>query len=216
MGGEGRILLDGKWQRMMAGSLFMAPPRVLNAFHAVGAKPWKFGWLRYEEPHWVRPLVGAASPVRAPGGGTELARCLSGLQAEWEGPRDPKLLHHWTSLIHWQAQRAAQPAAPDDRLAGLWAAVSADLQHPWTLDLLAERLHTSAEQLRRRCQLEMGRSPMQQVTYMRMQRAQFLLETTEEKLDAVAVSVGYGDGLAFSRAFKRWIGMGPRDYRTRR
>ena len=73
-----------------------------------------------------------------------------------------------------------------------------------------------AEHLRRRCQLEMGRSPMQQVTYMRIQHAQLLLETTEEKLDAVADRVGYGDGFVFSRAFKRWVGMGPRDYRRER
>ncbi len=214
--GEGRILLDGKWQRMTAGSLFMAPPRVLNAFHAIGGRPWNFCWLRYDEPHWVRPMVGAASPVRAAGGGTELARCIDGLRAEWDGAGDPKLLHHWTSLIHSLAQRAAQPAAPDNRLAALWATVAADLRHPWSLKKLAAHVHTSAEHLRRRCQLEMGRSPMQQVTYMRIQHAQLLLETTEEKLDAVADRVGYGDGFVFSRAFKRWVGMGPRDYRRER
>ncbi len=214
--GEGRILLDGKWQRVTPGSLFMAPPRVLNAFHAVGSRAWDFCWLRYEEPHWVRPLVGADSPVRAAAGGMEIARCIGGLRAEWEGAQDPKMLHHWTSLIHAHAERAARPCSTDERLAGLWAMVSADLTHPWTLQSLADRMHASAEHLRRRCQADMGRSPMQQVTYMRMQHAQLLLETTEEKVDAVAARVGYGDGSVFARAFKRWVGMGPREYRNRR
>jgi len=214
--GEGRILLDGKWQRVTEGSLFMAPPRVLNAFYTASAKGWRFAWLRYAEPHWVRPLVGAASPVRAAAGGAELARCLGGLQAEWAGPRDPKHVHHWVSLIHSLAQRAAQPMATDDRLAAVWAAVAENLADPWTLDRLASLLHASTEQLRRRCQFEMGRSPMQQVTYMRMQQAQLLLEATEDKLDVVAARVGYADGLVFSRAFKRWIGVGPREYRSRK
>jgi AraC-like DNA-binding protein len=214
--GEGRILLDGKWQRVVAGSLFMAPPRVLNAFYAVPGRKWCFAWLRYTEPGFVRPMVGAASPVRAPAGGAELARSIAGVRAEWTDKRDPKVMHHWMSLVQAFAQRAAQPAGRDDRLAALWNRVADDLSRPWTLEALAREVHASAEYLRRRCHLEMGRSPMQQVTYMRMQRAQTLLESTGDKLNVIAEAVGFSDGLVFSRAFKRWIGVNPRDYRAMR
>ena len=149
--GEGRILLDGKWQRITAGSLFMAPPRVLNAFYAVGSRTWRFAWLRYTEPNFVRPLVGASSPVRAVGGGTELARAIAGLREEWNAARDPRLLHHWTSIIQALTERAAQPVAADDRLAGLWAEVEASLHQPWTLEQLAAAMHASPEALRKRC-----------------------------------------------------------------
>src|SRR5687767_2689041 len=40
--GEGRILLEGRWQRAKEGSLCMAPPRVLNAFQAIPGKRWVF------------------------------------------------------------------------------------------------------------------------------------------------------------------------------
>ncbi len=213
--GEGRILLDGKWQRVTAGSLFMAPPRVLNAFYAVPGRKWSFSWLRYTEPAFVRAMVGASSPVRAPGGGVELARCIAGLRAEWESARDPKLLHHWTSLIQNLAARAAQPVTSDDRLAALWARVSASLHHLWTLEQLAAEVHGSPEYLRRRCQLELGRSPMQHVTYMRMHRAQALLESTGDKLEVIARLVGFTEAMTFSRAFKRWVGVTPSDYRQR-
>src|SRR5436190_10824101 len=33
LAGEGRVLLDGRWQRITAGEVCMAPPRVVNAFH---------------------------------------------------------------------------------------------------------------------------------------------------------------------------------------
>ena len=56
---------------------------------------------------------------------------------------------------------------------------------------------------------------MQHVTYMRMQRARQLLETTQDKLDVIAACVGFTDGMTFSRAFKRWIGVTPSDYRQR-
>jgi AraC-like DNA-binding protein len=214
--GEGRMYLDGKWQRVTAGALFMAPPRVLNAFYAVPGKTWHFVWLRYTEPNYVRPLVGADAPVRAESGGLELARCIGGLQAEWDGLRDPKILHHWVSLVHAIARRVAHPLNVDDRLASLWAKVAGSIGHPWTLEALGEQVHGSVEYLRRRCQKELGRSPMQHLTYMRMQRAKTLLETTQETVDSIAREVGFSDGLVFSRAFKRWIGSTPSDYRQRR
>ena len=213
--GEGRILLDGKWQRVTAGSLFMAPPRVLNAFYAVGSKAWRFAWLRYTEPPYVRPLVGAGSPVRAAAGGAELARCIAGLRAEWSAAREPRVLHHWVSLVHALAARAAQPGTADDKLAALWATVEQSLDQLWSLEKLAAQMHSSPEALRKRCLRELGRSPVQHVTYMRMQRAQHLLESRKDKLEVIAGLVGFTDALTFSRAFKRWIGSSPSEYRQR-
>lgn len=57
---------------------------------------------------------------------------------------------------------------------------------------------------------------MHHVTYLWMQHAQRLLETTDDKLEVVARLVGYESALVFSRAFKRWIGSTPTDYRARR
>src|SRR6478736_2661334 len=48
--GEGRILLDGRWQRCRPGMACLAPPRVPNAFHAISGKQWRFCWVRYHEP----------------------------------------------------------------------------------------------------------------------------------------------------------------------
>ena len=57
---------------------------------------------------------------------------------------------------------------------------------------------------------------MHHVTFLRMQHAQRLLEATDDKLEVVAPLVGYESALVFSRAFKRWIGVNPTEYRSRR
>ena len=214
-GGQGRVLLDGRWQKVSAGTVCMAPPRVLNAFHAEGAEPWRFAWLRYDEPAFVSPLVGAASPVLASEGAGEIARAVEGLKAEWEGKRDPKLLHHWIELAHGLARRSAQPFQVETKLWTLWTKVQQHLAKEWTLEDLARAFHSSGEHLRRLCQRELGRSPMQHLTYMRMQRARHLLETTDDKVEVIGSEVGYRDGLVFSRAFKRWVGCAPSEYRKR-
>jgi AraC-like DNA-binding protein len=214
--GHGQVLLDGRWQKVGAGTVCMAPPRVLNAFHAQSRERWVFAWIRYAEPSYVSPLVGASSPVVVSGGAGELARTIEGLRAEWQGLRDPKVLHHWIELAQASARRLAQPYHMHERLWKLWETVAGTLEETWTLELLARHFHSSVEQLRRLSHRELGRSPMQHLTYMRMQRAQRLLESTDDKLEIVAASVGYSNAFVFSRAFKRWVGCAPADYRRRR
>lgn len=214
--GEGRVLLEGRWERVAAGSLCLAPPRVLNAFHAVPGKRWSFAWVRYDEPAWLKPLVGAASPLRLKQGAVELGRMVEGLCHEWTEARDPAQVHHWVSLIHGAARRFAKPWVGDSRMRGLWEAVARELAAEWKLGTLASRARVSAEHLRRLCLKELGRTPMEHVTYMRVQRAQELLEATDDKVDVIASLVGYRSGVVFARAFARCVGMTPTDYRARK
>lgn len=211
--GQGRALLDGRWQVIRAGMVCMAPPRVLNAFAAMTGHRWAFVWVRYHEPPPVQPLVGAASPVRVRSHADELRRVVEGLRAEWDGTRDARSLHHWIELLHGYVRRLAQPQPVDERLWHLWETVVRELHANWTLQRLATRCHMSKEHLRRVCLRELGRSPMQHLTYMRMQHAQELLESRNDKLEVVAEAVGYESALVFSRAFKRWVGCNPSDYR---
>ncbi len=212
--GEGRVWLEGRWQRVAAGSLCLAPPRVLNAFHAVPGKRWHFGWVRYEEAAWTRPLVGANSPLRLSQRTEELGRVLAGLRAEWQGERDSTMVRHWLSLVHGFTHRFARPWRTSTHVGKLWETVARDLAKDWKLSTLAAECSLSAEHLRRLCRHELGRTPMEHVSYMRIQRAQELLETTGEKLEAIAPRVGYHSAVVFSRAFVRCVGLSPSQYRS--
>ena len=211
--GEGCVLLDGRWQNVRSGTICMAPPRVLNAFHAVPGKRWGFAWVRFQEPPPVTPLVNASSPLRVQGDADGLRRILEGIRAESGGTQDARALHHWSELLMVHVGRLTQPWHLHERLWSLWEAAGKNLAADWTLDSLARQCHYSPEQLRRLCLRELGRSPMQHLTYMRMQRAQELLESSNDKLEVVAASVGYESAIVFSRAFKRWIGRSPSEYR---
>lgn len=213
--GKGRILLDGAWQTAAAGTACMAPPRVMNSFEA-GGVPWVFAWVRYEEPSPVHPVVNAGSPLRVKFPSTDLRRAIEGLRAEWEGGREAKLLHHWIEIIHGLVRRIAQPERVDEKLWRFWEDVAGNLSALWDLDRLASKFHSSKEHLRRLCLRQLGRSPMQHLTYMRMQRARELLEATGDKLEVVAEEVGYESALVFSRAFKRHAGCSPSEYRRGR
>jgi AraC-like DNA-binding protein len=212
--GRGQILLDGRWQSSEKGVACLAPPRVLNAFHAVRGSHWHFAWIRYEEPEHVRPLVSAASPVRVRWDADTLWRIISGLRAEWSGAKDPKLVHHWLELAHGEARRIAQPWRVDDRLWGVWDQVAHDLGFNWTLEALAAKYGVSKEQFRRVCLRDLGRSPMQHLASLRIEQAQQLLTSTQDKVESIALQVGFENASVFSRAFKRWVGRSPKGYRA--
>jgi len=213
--GQGEIWLEGRWQTIPAGTVVLAPPRTLNAFSALRGKPWVFAWVRYDEAPWTKPLVGAASPLRVKHGAEQLGRVIAGLREAATAEQDPAEIHHWVSLVQRLCLRSARPWQSGSRVGALWESVARDLHSDWKLSTLAAQCHVSAEHLRRLCLRDLGRTPMEHVTYMRIQRAQELLETTDDKLESIAAQVGYHSSDVFTRAFTRCVGMPPSHYRLR-
>jgi AraC-like DNA-binding protein len=214
-GGEGRILLDGRWQRCVAGQACLAPAHVLHAFHAIPGKRWSFAWVRYDEQAGLGPLGAASAPVLAAFNTQAFRFAVEGLMAEQHGGGVPAALHHWVELVHGYVTRFAQPWHVEDRLTKLWEAVASHPEHPWTLTELAKRAHCSGEHLRRLCRRQLGRSPMQHVTYLRVRHGAGLLTETDHKLEVIADMVGYANPFVFSNTFKRWTGWRPSDYRAK-
>jgi AraC-like DNA-binding protein len=79
----------------------------------------------------------------------------------------------------------------------------------WTLELLGSRAGLSRSSLHERFAHFMGQPPMQYLTQWRMQVAAGLLRETTAKVVDVALQVGYESEAAFSRAFRRVVGVAP-------
>lgn len=87
--------------------------------------------------------------------------------------------------------------------------------HPWTLDLLAEESGMSRSAMAARFTHLIGHSPMQYVTLWRMQIAARLLTDSPMKVAVVGQEIGYGSEAAFSRAFKKVVGVSPAAWRRK-
>jgi AraC-like DNA-binding protein len=85
---------------------------------------------------------------------------------------------------------------------------------PPNLETVSELLHISSRTLIRR--LRAMDTTFQAVTdEVLKQRARELLGNRANRLHDIAERLGYRDPASFRRAFKRWYGMTPGDYRTR-
>lgn len=87
---------------------------------------------------------------------------------------------------------------------------------PWTLEALAEGCGLSRSALHERFVHLIGQPPMQYLAQWRMQLASNLLLQSSASVAAVALEVGYDSEAAFSRAFKRIVGMPPGSWRRQR
>jgi len=83
-----------------------------------------------------------------------------------------------------------------------------------TIDNTARRVGMPVRTLQRRLK-ESGLSYSELVEQTRYELACRLLDMPGAKMAAVARALGYNDPSSFSRAFRRWMGMSPRAYRSR-
>jgi AraC-like DNA-binding protein len=216
-GGEGRVLVEGVWRTLGPGMTVLLPQNSVAGYFATGREPWKLVWVCYRWPESGLTLSSPNSPVLASHDPMPLLHAVEGLRHECLRS-DPEIacMEQWCSLIHLQVLRFARPWGRADPMRRLWARVAASLGEEWTLARLAGEAGCCEEALRRRCQREFGRSPAQQLAFLRQRRAAELLLGTDAKLEVIAEAVGYGDAFAFSAAFKKWCGLPPREFRERR
>ena len=86
----------------------------------------------------------------------------------------------------------------------------------WTIEELAKQVGVSRSLLAERFTDLVGIPPMQYLAKWRMQIASELLTSGNAKVATVAVEIGYASEAAFSRAFKKMVGMSPSAWRRRR
>lgn len=88
--------------------------------------------------------------------------------------------------------------------------------HHWTLDDLSDAVGLSRSALYERFVQLVGQPPMHYLAQWRMQVASQLLLQSTLNVASIAVETGYDSEAAFSRAFKRLVGMPPAAWRRQR
>ncbi len=84
---------------------------------------------------------------------------------------------------------------------------------PPKIEMMAEITGLSVRSLQRRL-AKCGLCHGQIVDHARYQAAIRLLDDSETRITDIGIELGYADSAHFSRAFKRWAGVSPREYRS--
>jgi len=156
-------------------------------------------------PHldWIQGtlrFMAAEARAMQPGGETVVTRLADVLVIQairsWIA-QDPAARTGWLGALQ------------DRRIGRAIALVHRDPARAWTLALLASEVAMSRSAFAARFTSLVGMPAMQYVARWRMHVALTRLRERDEGLVAVAGGVGYQSEAAFSRAFKRFVGMSP-------
>jgi AraC-like DNA-binding protein len=176
--------------------LLAALPRVLHVpSRTLGADSWVATFMR---------AVVIESNQRRPGGEAVLERMSEMLFVE--------VIRRYADSL--PAEQTGWLAGMRDAAVGRALALLHEKPaEAWTLERLGDEAGLSRSSLHERFVHFIGQPPMQYLTQWRMQVAASLLQDTSAKLVDIAQRVGYESEAAFSRAFKRVVGLAPGAWR---
>jgi AraC-like DNA-binding protein len=169
-------------------------------------------------PDTVHLRPGAGSPLRATMDllAGELLHDAPGQQALLDRLLDVALVQ--VLREHFTANRAAAPpwfrAMNDPAIGPALRELHADPGRRWTVAELAERAALSRATFARRFTELLGVGPLAYLTDWRMALARERLRDTDDRLAAIAGSLGYSSEFAFAAAFKRHEGVAPGRWRV--
>jgi AraC-like DNA-binding protein len=101
----------------------------------------------------------------------------------------------------------------NNRLHSLFQDIEKRLQYDWTIEAMCNRSHYSPPHLHRLCQAQFGKSPIQKLIHLRVERAKSLLLNTRWSVQHIASYVGYASIFNFSKSFKKVVGVSPSEFR---
>jgi AraC-like DNA-binding protein len=173
--------------------LFDLLPRVLHIPHAAG-----------HSFDAILSLMAIEAESARPGKETVLRRLADILFIE--------VLRHWVDRQGAET-RGWLGALRDPHIGQSLALIHGQPERAWAVKTLASEAALSRSAFAARFSALVGEPPLQYLTRWRMRMAARLLRTQSLGIAEVAQRVGYASEVAFSKAFKRELGVAPGAYR---
>ncbi|MBP1627657.1 MAG: putative AraC family transcriptional regulator [Holophagaceae bacterium] len=156
--------------------------------------------------YWLRPIVEAIdleAHHRQPGSNTVIARLV-----------DVLLMQSVRAWIAADPERSGWiRGMRDPQIGRSLALMHASPEKPWDLNSLSKAIGMCRASFAERFTLLIGKPPKAYLTQFRMNLAIELLKNEPLTVAQIAEQLGYGSEAAFSRAYKRTLGLAPRAHR---
>lgn len=222
------LLRGGGWyrdetgfeRRLAPGDLFLRPPGVRTSTVpdvAEGDGVWLEFFFHFPASAWSAAVESGvtrdAGPVWHPGLHADILLRLVALRERLRDPLangDCALIGEMLVLLaELRARHDAGTGKAADPLARAEALLRSHLDQPLPPEAVAARIGLPWETFRKRFRARTGLGPAAYRQRARLELAASLLADHGLEVGTVANMVGYADGFAFSKAFRRWSGAAP-------
>ncbi|QUJ69564.1 helix-turn-helix transcriptional regulator (plasmid) [Photobacterium sp. GJ3] len=215
---QGKGWLDSQGSRWILepGSVMIVPAGTENAF-GIEEDGWQLAWL-FLDPSIQWPVLDTQSITYAFTPAADvmyaviqtLLRSLA-LPIDLSGAVMAHAIQQIILMLH--NTQATNLPHQHLRLKRVFDRAQRQLHKAWDVKQLAALYPCSEPHLHRLCQQYLGRSPMAQLTRMRMEYAGRLLRSSQWSVQQIGEIVGYPTPANFSTRFKAWSGVTPRAFR---
>lgn len=214
LSGEAALWTEGATYQLKPGTACLLPKGSTYLDRTCGSGPWGFCYVCYQSNHCESGFQGHSQARVAAYDPMPLSFTMEALRHACANSPDAECQRQLLAVVNHLVLRFVGPQLSEGRLRLLWQRVAAAPAEDWPLERLEREANCHREHLRRLCRRYLGRSPVQQVAYLRMQHAAGLLSSTSWTLDQIAGEVGYSDAFSFSSAFKNGFKISPARYRV--
>ncbi len=207
--GSGIFVREGKTYHPREGDIFVIPPYVRTYYEADMKTPWHYIWIGFDATREL-PNEFCSAILRCRGAGAifrDMLRC-----EQMENGRSAYLSSRLWELVGAALEQGKEKIGYVSRALSI---IHAEYGNHITVNQIAGRLNLDRSYFSSIFGREVGMSPGQYLKKVRMENAAMLIEKHGERPSTAAVSVGYSDYCDFSKIFRKYFGVSPREYARR-
>lgn len=223
--GLGWISVNGRRVAVKNNQYFIIPKDTPHSYGSSSQKPWSIYWVHFlgglsheytsltQNPQTILPSHIDRIDNRIELFEEMYQNLEMGFTKENMQYANICLLHFLASFKYLDQYRQIRMHNNADPLLKCIRFMKSNISRIITLDELAKITKLSISQFSLLFKRKTGKSPLDYLIQLRIQKACELLENTSLKIKDIANSIGYEDPYYFSRIFKKTVGSTPRDYR---
>lgn len=225
LSGKGYYEAGNGVKQLGTGDTFILYPGTQVRYYADQEEPWEYAWVGFMGADAVSIIRNTGFTKETPyirKGKIPEQKIRNGLDAVYQVKGNTyeaavamagalysllALFMHYTHTEHETADMQALYVEKAE------AYIETNYSYPVTVEDVAAYVGISRSHLFRSFQSYMTKSPKEYLTEYRIKQACRLLKETPLSVSAIACSVGFENGLYFSKAFRKQKGISPSEYR---
>ncbi|MEY8518516.1 AraC family transcriptional regulator [Lachnospiraceae bacterium 29-84] len=221
--GKGFFQVGGNTYELNEGDTFLVYPQTEATYYADAKNPWEYAWVGFSGSDAAMILKATdfspSSPVLFTSSlKDDIQSHLMGIyEACGNGFVDSVemtgRLYCTLALFMKHSSKVEQTNTAGSYVQTAIAYISANYSYPITVEDIANYVGVSRSHLFRSFERILQKSPKEYLTSFRIKEARYLLEHSSLSITAIANSVGFDNGLYFSKTFHKAVGVPPREYR---
>lgn len=225
--GKGVLEINKKTYHLTTGDAFLIPAETEAWYEADMIDPWSYMWVAFTGFKADECANGAGFSLRSPVRKTEHIQELNHYIDEIMEARQLSfadelrrngLLRLFLSTLMAEYRNSITGGKPHIYPYSVYVEhameyIADNYSQKIRIGEMADYIGVNRSYLTSSFKKAIGCSPQEYLLNVRMEKAKSLLKKTDTPISGIASSVGYADQLAFSKIFKQWYGISPRDYR---